>query len=249
MEAWLEKVIDKDLYVVFGLNKNATRKQIMEARNKIAFSEHDDRPENTNMDIDRFTEANEAWAVLENASRRKKYDEARAKRSGSDTFDLKGFMKKQTEELNRIKEERNEKHNLFATDRKKFRDAFIKMGLSSGDVNPYIVQVVNKIKGSFESWDKTFSLAELGLESLLWSQNLEDDIAKIKTSISKLETDLGRFQREWERLLEGYVQEAQLKVQEANKPKKKSKFGFLKWATGRLKRKTTQGAHGKVNTK
>ena len=65
----------KDYYKTLGVSKNATEKEIKSAYRKLARQHHPDvNPDNPSAEA-RFKEVNEAYEVLGDAEKRKKYDQ------------------------------------------------------------------------------------------------------------------------------------------------------------------------------
>ncbi|HEY5426842.1 MAG TPA: DnaJ domain-containing protein, partial [Candidatus Tumulicola sp.] len=65
----------KDYYAVLGVAKNAPQKDVKSAYRKLARKWHPDaNPENTKQAEEKFKEISEAYEVLGDAEKRKKYD-------------------------------------------------------------------------------------------------------------------------------------------------------------------------------
>ncbi|MER5969668.1 molecular chaperone DnaJ [Streptomyces sp. NPDC002055] len=71
-------LLEKDLYKVLGVPKDATEAEIKKAYRKLAREYHPDANKNDAKAEERFKEISEANDVLADAKRRKEYDEARA---------------------------------------------------------------------------------------------------------------------------------------------------------------------------
>src|ERR1700731_1402126 len=65
----------KDYYATLGVNKSSTEKEIKQAFRKLARKHHPDVNPGDKAAESRFKEINEAYEVLGDASKRKKYDE------------------------------------------------------------------------------------------------------------------------------------------------------------------------------
>src|SRR5258708_4402453 len=65
----------KDYYQTLGVSKTATQKEIKSAFRKLARKHHPDVNPGDKASEDRFKEANEAYEVLGDEAKRKKYDE------------------------------------------------------------------------------------------------------------------------------------------------------------------------------
>ncbi len=66
--------MDKDYYQVLGLSKEATQGQIKNAYRKLAFQYHPDRNKEDREAAEKMKKINEAYAVLSDQTKRKKYD-------------------------------------------------------------------------------------------------------------------------------------------------------------------------------
>ena len=64
-----------DYYDALGVNKNASQKEIKRAFRKLAFKYHPDRSKLPNAE-EKFKEASEAYAILSDPKKRRKYDSA-----------------------------------------------------------------------------------------------------------------------------------------------------------------------------
>jgi curved DNA-binding protein len=65
----------KDYYKILGVNKTATQDEIKKAFRKLAVKYHPDKNAGNKQAEDKFKEVNEAYEVLGDATKRKKYDE------------------------------------------------------------------------------------------------------------------------------------------------------------------------------
>ncbi len=65
----------KDYYKILGVNKGATQDEIKKAYRKLAIKYHPDRNPNDASAEDKFKSANEAYEVLRDPEKRKKYDQ------------------------------------------------------------------------------------------------------------------------------------------------------------------------------
>lgn len=65
----------KDYYKILGVDKSATAEQIKKAYRKLAVKYHPDKNPGDKAAEDKFKEATEAYEVLEDAEKRKKYDQ------------------------------------------------------------------------------------------------------------------------------------------------------------------------------
>lgn len=65
----------KDYYKILGVNKSATADELKKAYRKLAVKYHPDKNAGNKQAEDKFKEINEAYEVLGNAEKRKKYDE------------------------------------------------------------------------------------------------------------------------------------------------------------------------------
>ena len=66
--------IKNDYYEVLGVPRNASEEEIRRAFRKLAFQHHPDRNKETGAE-DKFKEINEAYQVLSDPEKRKKYDQ------------------------------------------------------------------------------------------------------------------------------------------------------------------------------
>ncbi len=66
-----------DYYQILGINQNASAKQIKDAYRKLAFQYHPDRNEKNPEAAEKMKSVNEAYAVLSDAAKRRKYDTLR----------------------------------------------------------------------------------------------------------------------------------------------------------------------------
>ncbi len=64
----------KDYYKVLGVNKNATQEEIKKAYRKLALKYHPDKNKNNKKAEEKFKEITEAYEILGNSEKRKKYD-------------------------------------------------------------------------------------------------------------------------------------------------------------------------------
>ncbi len=64
----------KDYYHILGVEKNATSQQVKEAYRKLALQYHPDRNKGDLNAVEKMKELNEAYAVLSDAAKRKRYD-------------------------------------------------------------------------------------------------------------------------------------------------------------------------------
>ncbi|KAI9450907.1 DnaJ-class molecular chaperone with C-terminal Zn finger domain [Russula earlei] len=65
----------KDYYKILGVDKSATAEQIKKAYRKLAVKYHPDKNPNNKAAEEKFKEISEAYEVLEDAEKRKKYDQ------------------------------------------------------------------------------------------------------------------------------------------------------------------------------
>jgi curved DNA-binding protein len=65
----------KDYYKTLGVSKNATQDEIKKAYRKLAVKYHPDKTQGDKKSEDRFKEIGEAYEVLKNPEKRKKYDQ------------------------------------------------------------------------------------------------------------------------------------------------------------------------------
>jgi curved DNA-binding protein len=77
-----------DYYKILGVSKNATTDEIKKAYRKLALKYHPDRNQGNKEAEEKFKEANEAYAVLSDAEKRKQYD----------TFGSAGFQQRYSQE-------------------------------------------------------------------------------------------------------------------------------------------------------
>ncbi|MBN2411991.1 DnaJ domain-containing protein [candidate division KSB1 bacterium] len=80
---------DKDFYKILGVSGNASDAEIKKAYKDLAKKYHPDKNPNNKKNEERFKEISEAYGVLGNAEKRKKYDQLR--RLGSGAFGKGGF--------------------------------------------------------------------------------------------------------------------------------------------------------------
>ena len=66
-----------DYYQILGINQNASAKQVKDAYRKLAFQYHPDRNEKNPEAAEKMKSVNEAYAVLSDAAKRRKYDTLR----------------------------------------------------------------------------------------------------------------------------------------------------------------------------
>lgn len=64
----------KDYYTILGVERAASSKQIKEAYRKLAFEYHPDRNKGDSHSVEKMKELNEAYAVLSDPEKRKRYD-------------------------------------------------------------------------------------------------------------------------------------------------------------------------------
>ncbi len=67
----------KDYYKILGIQETASDKEIKEAYRRLAKKYHPDKTRGNKKDEDRFKDISEAYSVLSNPERRKKYDQMR----------------------------------------------------------------------------------------------------------------------------------------------------------------------------
>lgn len=65
----------KDYYKILGVSKNASQEEIKKAYRKLALKYHPDKTKGDKQDEERFKEIGEAYAVLRDPEKRKKYDQ------------------------------------------------------------------------------------------------------------------------------------------------------------------------------
>src|SRR5579862_1860688 len=75
----------KDFYEILGVSKSASQDEIKKAYRKLAMQYHPDRNPGNKEAEDKFKEAAEAYDVLSNAEKRKRYDQF-----GHDTYQQAG---------------------------------------------------------------------------------------------------------------------------------------------------------------
>ncbi|AEV67109.1 DnaJ C-terminal domain-containing protein [Acetivibrio clariflavus] len=78
----------KDYYSILGLNKNATQDEIKRAYRKLAKKYHPDANPNDKKAEEKFKEVNEAYEVLSDPEKRKKYDAFGSAYNFEDGFDF-----------------------------------------------------------------------------------------------------------------------------------------------------------------
>jgi molecular chaperone DnaJ len=98
-----------DYYDALGVNKNASQKEIKRAFRKLAFKYHPDRSKIPNAE-EKFKEASEAYAILSDPKKRRKYDSA----------GLEGINKKYKQE------------DIY--NRQNFQDIFSEFGFNGNDL-------------------------------------------------------------------------------------------------------------------
>jgi curved DNA-binding protein CbpA len=77
---------DKDYYKILGVERDADDRKIKEAYRKLAFEYHPDRNSGDAEALERMKELNEAYAVLSDLSKRKRYDSL-SREYGSSAYD------------------------------------------------------------------------------------------------------------------------------------------------------------------
>ena len=65
----------RDYYEVLGVSREATESEIKKAYRRVAMKSHPDRNPDDKEAEDRFKEANEAFEVLSDSSKRSRYDQ------------------------------------------------------------------------------------------------------------------------------------------------------------------------------
>ncbi len=80
---------DKDFYKILGVSENASEAEIKKAYKELAKKYHPDKNPNNKKNEERFKEISEAYSVLGNTEKRKKYDQLR--KLGAGAFGRGGF--------------------------------------------------------------------------------------------------------------------------------------------------------------
>ncbi len=86
----------KDYYKILGVSKNASQEEIKKAYRKLAIKYHPDKTKGDKQAEERFKEVGEAYEVLKNPEKRKKYDQLgtnwkQYEQAGADGFDFSQF--------------------------------------------------------------------------------------------------------------------------------------------------------------
>ena len=84
-------VPQQDFYDILGVSKEATQDEIRKAYRKLAHQYHPDKTGGDKEAEDRLKEINEAYDVLKNTEKRKKYDEEQAARAAFGGYGRQGF--------------------------------------------------------------------------------------------------------------------------------------------------------------
>lgn len=70
----LVNAVDKDPYVVLGVGRSASDKEIKRAHQRLAMKYHPDKNQGDKAAQDKFVEAQHAYEVLSDAEKRRHYD-------------------------------------------------------------------------------------------------------------------------------------------------------------------------------
>jgi len=79
-------VIQKDYYKILGIERDAPHQQLKEAYRKLAFEFHPDRNKGDLSAVEKMKELNEAYAVLSDSDKRRRYDSLN-QQYGHDAYD------------------------------------------------------------------------------------------------------------------------------------------------------------------
>jgi curved DNA-binding protein len=86
----------KDYYKILGINKNSSEEEIKKAYKKLALQYHPDKNPGNKEAEEKFKEINEAYEVLSDPEKRKKYDELGANWDKYKNFDFNNYQKEST---------------------------------------------------------------------------------------------------------------------------------------------------------
>ncbi len=86
----------KDYYKILGINKNSSEEEIKKAYKKLALQYHPDKNPGNKEAEEKFKEINEAYEVLSDPEKRKKYDELGANWDKYKNFDFNNYQQGST---------------------------------------------------------------------------------------------------------------------------------------------------------